>query len=268
MLILDVKSTCFPANGFEEDTRHPLQLGLPGTLCIFCLLQGSGTLQQNEHALVLQAGQIVTAQGGAAFTPLQPCHLVGVSLTGSIPGAVYAGLHLPECIPLALCPTLPNVLRSLGQGAALPPQQASALAYSLLCQLAQTPQQKAALPPLVAGAVAHIHQHYADVYGIEELAEEMGVTKSHLVRCFTAAVGMPPGKYLTTVRLEAAKGLLLHREYPLEVVANLSGFSGANYFCKVFKKQTGQTPAAWRQANMPSSPLPPHVAQQEDLLYL
>ena len=75
------------------------------------------------------------------------------------------------------------------------------------------------------------------LYGVEELSERLGVSKSHLVRTFTAAVGVPPGKYLTTVRIEAAQRLLLHREYTLDVVASLCGFSGANYLCRVFKKK-------------------------------
>ena len=61
-------------------------------------------------------------------------------------------------------------------------------------------------------------------------------------------MGRTPGQYLTGVRLEAAKLLLARREYPLEVVASLCGFSGANYLCRVFKKATGQTPAAFRAA--------------------
>ena len=78
-------------------------------------------------------------------------------------------------------------------------------------------------------------------------AERLGVSKSHLVRTFTAAVGVPPGRYLTTVRIEAAMRLLLHREYTLDVVASLCGFSGANYLCRVFKRETGLSPAAWRE---------------------
>ena len=40
--------------------------------------------------------------------------------------------------------------------------------------------------------------------------------------------------------------LLLHREYTLDVIASLCGFSGANYLCRVFKKTTGQSPTQWR----------------------
>ena len=80
-------------------------------------------------------------------------------------------------------------------------------------------------------------------------ADQLGVSKSHLVRVFSAEMGVGPGQYLTGVRLDAAKALLARRDYPLEVVATLCGFSGANYLCKVFKKHTGQTPAAFRAQN-------------------
>ncbi|MBD9254221.1 MAG: helix-turn-helix domain-containing protein [Ruthenibacterium lactatiformans] len=84
---------------------------------------------------------------------------------------------------------------------------------------------------------------------MEELSAQLGVSKSHLVRVFSAEMGVGPGQYLTGVRLDAAKALLARRDYPLEVVATLCGFSGANYLCKVFKKHTGQTPAAFRAQN-------------------
>ena len=94
----------------------------------------------------------------------------------------------------------------------------------------------------------------ADILGVrtrivQELSAQLGVSKSHLVRVFSAEMGVGPGQYLTGVRLDAAKALLARRDYPLEVVATLCGFSGANYLCKVFKKHTGQTPAAFRAQN-------------------
>ena len=61
-----------------------------------------------------------------------------------------------------------------------------------------------ALPPLVQEAMEDIRANYAGLYGVEELSERLGVSKSHLVRMFTAALGMPPGRYLTNVREKAA----------------------------------------------------------------
>ena len=86
------------------------------------------------------------------------------------------------------------------------------------------------------------------------------MTKSHLVRAFKQAMGITPGKYLTAVRIEAVKTLLMSGEYNLDTIAGLTGFSGANYLCRVFKREEGVSPAVWRAAAapLPAAPkLPP-----------
>ena len=45
------------------------------------------------------------------------------------------------------------------------------------------------------------------LYGAEELSEQLGVTKSHLVRTFKQEIGVSPGKYhLTNVRIGGREG--------------------------------------------------------------
>ena len=127
----------------------------------------------------------------------------------------------------------------------------SQMVFALLCELANADSAAPPLPPLAAAAIEDIRPTTPACMAWEELSERLGVSKSHLIRVFTAAVGVPPGRYLTSVRIEAAMKLLLHREYSLDVVASLCGFSGANYLCRVFKKETGQTPAQWRAAGRP-----------------
>lgn len=80
------------------------------------------------------------------------------------------------------------------------------------------------------------------------------MSKSHLIRTFTAEVGESPGKFLQRERIDAAKLLLLNREYPVETVANMTGYAGANYFCKVFRRLTGESPGEYRARA--SAPLP------------
>ena len=89
-----------------------------------------------------------------------------------------------------------------------------------------------------------------------DIAEQLGVTKSHLVRVFKQEIGIPPGKYMTNVRIEAVKTLLLTDEYNLDMIAGLTGFSGANYLCRVFKREVGLSPAAWRTAAAPLPAVP------------
>ena len=98
-------------------------------------------------------------------------------------------------------------------------------------------------------AAAVIDEEFSLISGVDELSEMLGVTKCHIVRSFKKSLGVTPGRYLTERRLYAAKLILAYRDYSIETVAQMVGYSGANYFCKVFKKHTGETPAAFRKSH-------------------
>ena len=205
------------------------------------------------------------------LTPEGESHLLCIQLTGQAAVQFLAGLtELPFLARGETCPAAAELLGRLAAEADTPGSRAaSQLAFALLCELAGADSAAPPLPPLVEAAIEDIRQNYAGLYGVEELSERLGVSKSHLVRTFTAAVGVPPGRYLTTVRVEAAMRLLLHREYTLDVIASLCGFSGANYLCRVFKKETGQSPAQWRAlAGQTARPLSPAESQREQALYI
>ena len=104
---------------------------------------------------------------------------------------------------------------------------------------------------LITTAIAEINERYPELVGISELAESLQVNKSYLIRRFGREVGISPGKYLQSIRISRAKKLLLTPQYSLEVIAALCGFSGANYFCKTFKKECGETPTTYRNRIAP-----------------
>ena len=217
------------------------------------------------------AGHLVLSRAPLVLEPEGSCHLLCVQLTGQASAQFLAGLHeLPFLARGETCPAAAELLDRLASEQDLPGRVRSQLAFALLCELADADSAAPALPPLVQAAIEDIRANYAGLYGVEELSERLGVSKSHLVRTFTAAVGVPPGRYLTTVRIEAAQRLLLHREYTLDVVASLCGFSGANYLCRVFKKETGQSPAQWRTmaGHAARSGLSPEEALREQELYV
>ena len=218
------------------------------------------------------AGHLVLSRAPLVLEPEGSCHLLCVQLTGQASAQFLAGLHeLPFLARGETCPAAAELLGRLAAEADTPRSRAaSQLAFALLCELSGADSAAPALPPLVQEAMEDIRANYAGLYGVEELSERLGVSKSHLVRMFTAALGIPPGRYLTKVRVEAAMRLLLHREYTLDVIASLCGFSGANYLCRVFKKETGHSPAQWRaMAGQSLRPgLSPEESQREQELYI
>ena len=219
------------------------------------------------------AGHLILSRAPLALAPAQAdvCHLLCVQLTGQAAGQFLTGLReLPFLAKGGSCPAAAELMDRLAEEKETHSRARSQLAYALLCELADADSAAPALPPLVQAAIEDIRANYAGLYGVEELSERLGVSKSHLVRTFTAAIGVPPGRYLTTVRIEAAQRLLLHREYTLDVVASLCGFSGANYLCRVFKKETGQSPAQWRAmaGHAAQSGLSPEESLREQELYI
>ncbi len=237
-------------------------------------LPGAGPLPAGA-ALVLppqaaSAGHLVLSRAPLSLVPEGSCHLLCTQLTGQAAGQFLSGLReLPFLARGETCPAAAELLDRLAAEPERHSRARSQLAFALLCELADADSAAPALPPLVQAAIEDIRANYAGLYGVEELSERLGVSKSHLVRTFTAAIGIPPGRYLTRVRIEAAQRLLLHREYTLDVVASLCGFSGANYLCRVFKKETGQSPAQWRaMTGRTVSGLSPEEALREQELYI
>ena len=255
--MFDPNAHCAPAQVLDQTLTTPLS---PAGGGVWLGLISSGSAAVRAHAedepMLISAGQFFAA-ARLTLLPSEAPHLLAVQLTGhaaeDFAAALADRVHL---IAGTDCPEAAEGLARLAEGS-LPGWQASALGYSLLCQLAAAQAAPAHLPLLVAQAVEAIHSHYAELYGVEELAESLGVSKSHLIRVFRAAMGLSPGQYLTRVRLDAAKQLLAHREYNLDVVASLCGFSGANYLCRVFKKVVGCSPRAWQAScPPPAAPLP------------
>ena len=103
--------------------------------------------------------------------------------------------------------------------------------------------------PLVEAAVAIIQEEFPFLEGVDELAERLEVSAAHLGRVFTKKIGISPGKYITRVRIEYAKLLLLDPDTTISYVAEASGFANANYFAKVFRRETGLSPSEYLEAS-------------------
>lgn len=232
-------------------------------LCIMLLSSGTGQFLDNPSQTA-HAGMLALGRNQLSFVAEQPCHLLAALLEGHLAADFLTGL--PFDLYLAKgesCPQAAQLLDDLLHRA--DPLQQTQIAFALLCELGNADAAAPALPPLIAQAVEDIHTHYAELYGVDELSERLGVSKSHLVRAFHQAMGVSPGKYLTGVRIHAAKQLLLHREYSLDVIASLCGFSGGNYLCRVFKKEVGVTPAVWRANALTRQTPLPHTDAERSL---
>ena len=84
-------------------------------------------------------------------------------------------------------------------------------------------------------------------FSISQLAEKIGISEVYLRKLFRAQYGISPSKYLISVRLKNAKKLMKYPFLTLEECALQSGFSSLQYFCRLFKKETGISPGKYRK---------------------
>lgn len=100
----------------------------------------------------------------------------------------------------------------------------------------------------VAAVKAYIDEHYKEpALCLEALADMAQMSEVYLRKLFRSQYDVSPARYIVSVRLKKAQELMRSPFLSLEACALESGFSSLQYFCRVFKKETGITPDAFRK---------------------
>ena len=82
---------------------------------------------------------------------------------------------------------------------------------------------------------------------MQGLADKFGFTSEYLGRIFKKVTGETPQKYLTKLRMNEAKRLLLSSpETEIQIIGELVGYKNAFYFSRAFKNHTGLQPSEFR----------------------
>ena len=118
----------------------------------------------------------------------------------------------------------------------------------LILRCAENPPnlQKLREPAIVKQVREYLQDNYAENVSLTQLAQIVNRTPAHLVRAFSAEVGLPPHVYQTQVRIARAKTLLM-QGYAIAAVAQATGFADHAHFSRQFKRLNGVTPKQYRQ---------------------
>jgi len=93
-------------------------------------------------------------------------------------------------------------------------------------------------------------KHSHETIHIQDLAQNKGLSPQYFRKLFKSQVGLAPKKYLTALRIQRSKCMLLHEEYSITEVAIQLGFNSTQQFAKAFRKETGLTPSDWRKSHI------------------
>lgn len=81
---------------------------------------------------------------------------------------------------------------------------------------------------------------------LDEVAAELYMSRSNLIRAFKRATGITPYRFLLDEKIATAKNLLTKTAMPIRAIAELLCFTDEHYFSFLFKEKTGMTPSRYR----------------------
>ncbi len=258
----DIKKYCHIGDVIHQKGSGKIEYDRSG-INLFLILKGSCTAACHGTVLQVKQEEIICGDGEISIVPDGNCEIMGFNIEGiirekysrEIDGAFITGGIFAPFLPQQIMQVVQN-FDSLSE------IYISNISFEILNTLSHGDKKAVIASQVIIDAVRLIKENYANVYGVEELSQTLQVSKSHLVREFFKHTGTTPGKYLTSVRIDAVKQLLTQTSLPLNTIALQTGFSGDNYLCKAFKKVTGETPMAYKQRIISSQYLPNQLTLQ------
>jgi AraC-like DNA-binding protein/ligand-binding sensor protein len=112
-------------------------------------------------------------------------------------------------------------------------------------------------PAAVANAKKYIQAHVEESITLEQVVAHVGVSRFYFCKLFKRATGMTLTEYVTRVRLERAKTLLVDPALRISEIVYAVGFGSIPRFNSVFKRYVGMPPTDYRATLR--SPLPAEV---------
>jgi AraC-like DNA-binding protein len=99
----------------------------------------------------------------------------------------------------------------------------------------------------VGRALALMHENPSADWSIDELGNQVGLSRSALHERFVELVGLPPIQYLAQWRMQVAARMLRESQSSVLSIALRSGYDSEAAFGRAFKRLVGMPPAAWRR---------------------
>ncbi|MGE9880514.1 response regulator transcription factor [Blautia obeum] len=99
---------------------------------------------------------------------------------------------------------------------------------------------------VIIGITRYLQEHLEEEVSLSVLAEEFHLNPQYISQLFKNEIGVGFLAYLTNIRMEKAKKLLLSTSFPIAEIAQKTGYGDYRVFTKVFKKAEGITPSQYR----------------------
>jgi len=112
----------------------------------------------------------------------------------------------------------------------------------LFFRLLETSAFSPGVDPRIARVLELLERDVSAAPSLAELASAAALSKSRFKTLFKKETGKTAGEYLRALRMEKARALLAHTDYPVGVVAEMTGYGDLSAFSRQFAKYHGRSP--------------------------
>ncbi len=128
-------------------------------------------------------------------------------------------------------------------------------ATPVFCEDAASHITLAAQTQAVERAIRIMHTHLHEVLTLEDLAAVAYLSPSHFNRVFRRLIGIPPGEFLSALRFQAARRLLVTTPLSVTDICFEVGYTSTGSFTSRFTHLVGLSPRLLRQRAQAFEPL-------------
>lgn len=96
--------------------------------------------------------------------------------------------------------------------------------------------------------IEYITEHYGEKTYIETLSDMVALSPDYFTKMFKDSIGKTPIDYINGIKVNHSLRLLAMTDTPVNEISDIVGFSGPNYFHKIFKAYMNTSPLAYRKS--------------------
>jgi AraC-like DNA-binding protein len=157
----------------------------------------------------------------------------------------FTGIHASDLVPFFQ--RMLNLHESLSSASSLP-LQAELSGLFVHLQSAVRTQYVPRSRLLCDQTIAYLEQNLTKPFDAKHMEQSLHFHFDYLARCLKKYTGMSPLQYVHDLQIRRAKSLLENSELSVFEIGRQVGIDNANYFIRLFRKQTGITPGQYRSA--------------------
>lgn len=225
-------------------------------------LDGEGELQVDEETYTIEAGDVIFIESGQAHSYRSKG---GRWSTGWI---IFNGKNIEETLTAlelqgisiiklnndqVIMNQFREILSVYESSSAIKEVMASSKLYELLVLLYQFNHlykkgHKHTSVDVINHVQSYIQEFYYKDISLEYLAKLVGLTPQYLCKTFKDHCHIGIIEYMSKIRLQEAKKLLIETDLPIKEIVSRVGYNDCSYFGKIFKRYEKMTPTEFRGA--------------------